>query len=454
MTLAEILRKKADGLQPKIDHCFAQRLTNTRKRAEEDAHQRREGNTLKTIQAVMRRMADLHEAGTCPDALKPWKDITVIGTAVRVVRSAQRQKEEFGDREGTCLARLTDEQRIIQGLMQPVDPRAERLHALVRDSVRWNISGFFPTPRKTVEQMLELAAFPEVTASPYYLRVLEPSAGRGDILDVIRERYPEASLTAVEPAPSLREILSLKGYDVQTEGDFMQWAPCEGVLFDRILMNPPFEKFQDIEHVRRAYTFLKPSGRLVAIMGNGAFFRQEKKAEQFQEDYADCHTIPLESGTFETTGVASRIIVIDKPAAPSCDYCDAIFAMTGNRQCPIHGGPLPPSFDAYGRERRVLTAPESRRLSDLTGKRASFGLTPQETSERNRLLTIFHIQMKDVPATAPPIAGQADTEYQTRIDAERVTAEFATHSARRLDGGRRPIAEAPLFGGEAQLSLF
>ena len=144
MTLAEILRKKADGLQPKIDHCFAQRLTNTRKRAEEDAHQRREGNTLKTIQAVMRRMADLHEAGTCPDAIKPWKDITVIGTAVRVVRSAERQKEEFGDREGTCLARLTDEQRIVQGLMQPVDPRAERLHALVRDSVRWNIPAISP----------------------------------------------------------------------------------------------------------------------------------------------------------------------------------------------------------------------------------------------------------------------------------------------------------------------
>ena len=95
----------------------------------------------------------------------------------------------------------------------------------------------------------------------------------------------------------------------------MQWTPCEGVLFDRILMNPPFEKFQDIEHVRRAYTFLKPGGRLVAIMGNGAFFRQEKKAEQFRDDFGDCTTIPLESGTFDTTGVSSRIIVIDKPAA-------------------------------------------------------------------------------------------------------------------------------------------
>ena len=55
---------------------------------------------------------------------------------------------------------------------------------------------------------------------------------------------------------------------------------------------------------------------------------------------------------------------------------------------------------------------------------------------------------------APPIAGAADPEYQTRIDAERVTAEFGSKSRRRLDAGRKPITESPLFGGEAQLSLF
>jgi hypothetical protein len=59
----------------------------------------------------------------------------------------------------------------------------------------------------------------------------------------------------------------------------------------------------------------------------------------------------------------------------------------------------------------------------------------------------------DWARTAPPIPGQADPEYASRIDAQRVTAEFAT-STRSIDQGRKPITEAPLFGGEAQGSLF
>jgi hypothetical protein len=382
VTIAEILRNKADGLQKKIDHCFAPRLTNTRKRAEEAAHQRREGQTLKATQDVMRQVAKMHEDGTCPGPLRPWRHITEFQTAVSVVRSAERQKEEFGDRDGKCLARLTEEQKAVRALMQPTDPAAEKLHALMRDSVRWNIPGFFPTPRKVVERMLELADFLDLEERPRVtlpigraqIRVLEPSAGRGDIADVIREKHPEVSLTLIEYNHSLKEILCLKGYEVQTEDDFLDWHPVDGVLFDRILMNPPFEKFQDVDHVRRAYTFLKPGGRLVAIMSPGAFFRSEKKAQQFRDDFEDCKTIPLESGTFETTGVAARIIVIDKPE--SCDYCAEIQDMT------------------------------------------------------------------------------ADTEYRTKIDAERVTAEFASASQRRLDRGKKPITESPLFGGEAQYSLF
>jgi hypothetical protein len=47
-------------------------------------------------------------------------------------------------------------------------------------------------------------------------------------------------------------------------------------------------------------------------------------------------------------------------------------------------------------------------------------------------------------AVAPPIACQADREYESRIDAERVTAEFKTKSTRRLDAGRKPITESLL----------
>jgi hypothetical protein len=56
--------------------------------------------------------------------------------------------------------------------------------------------------------------------------------------------------------------------------------------------------------------------------------------------------------------------------------------------------------------------------------------------------------------TAPPIAGAADLERSSRIDAERVTLEFAQRSTRRLDAGKRPIEESPLFGAPAQEVLF
>ncbi len=391
MPIADTLRTKADKLQPKIDHCFRDRLTNTRKRAEEDAHQRREGHTLKAVQDVMRRAADLHEAKACPKELADWKDTSKFEIAVRTVRSAERQKEEYGDRHGDCLARLTDEQKIVRGLMRPVDTAAEKLHALERDVVRSGIPGFFPTPRRVVEQMLDLAG----DLRPD-MRILEPSAGRGNIADVIRERCPEAALTLIEYNYTLKQILGLKGHEVQSEGDFMKWAPADGAYFDLVVMNPPFEQLQDIDHVRRAYQFLKPGGRIVAITSPSPWFRQQKKAEEFRNDFGRCRTIELPSGTFENTGVSARIVVIDKPKA----------------------------FERYPGEAK-----------EKPGKCYDNGWHPAN-------------------AEAPPIVAQADPEYQSRIDAARVTAEFKTKSTRRVDAGREPITDAPIFGGPAQYSLF
>ena len=48
----------------------------------------------------------------------------------------------------------------------------------------------------------------------------------------------------------------------------------------------------------------------------------------------------------------------------------------------------------------------------------------------------------------------ADPEYATRIDAQRVTLEFATGSTKRVDSGRECIEDSPIFGGSRQLDLF
>jgi site-specific DNA-cytosine methylase len=95
--------------------------------------------------------------------------------------------------------------------------------------------------------------------------------------------------------------------------------------FNTILMNPPFERqlpygAQDIEHVRRAHSLLAPGGRLVAIMGEGAFFRSYRQDEQFREwlEQQGATVIELPESAFKQsgTGVRTRMVVIDRDAKP------------------------------------------------------------------------------------------------------------------------------------------
>ncbi len=63
------------------------------------------------------------------------------------------------------------------------------------------IPGFFPTPRPIISRMLELAGIQPGE------RVLEPSAGKGDILDMIRQHHPDAMLHGIEYNAMLLELL-------------------------------------------------------------------------------------------------------------------------------------------------------------------------------------------------------------------------------------------------------
>lgn len=181
----------------------------------------------------------------------------------------------------------------------------EKTHALIGRK----IPGFFPTPKGIVEQMVELA---DIEPG---MSVLEPSAGKGDIADVIREKHPDAELNTIEYQTELAEILKLKGHPVIV-GDFLEHRERH----DRIIMNPPFEKGQDIDHVRHAYEQLEPGGRLVSVMSPGPFFKTDKKSQAFREwlDTTSWWMEQLPEGAFKgkeafrQTGVASRLVVIDK----------------------------------------------------------------------------------------------------------------------------------------------
>ena len=98
------------------------------------------------------------------------------------------------------------------------------------------------------------------------MTVLEPSAGTGALLEALGTH---AGVTVVEISHQLAEALRTRYplCDVRC-ADFLALGDELGP-FDRIVMNPPFERGADIEHIRHAYAKLNPGGRLVAICANG-----------------------------------------------------------------------------------------------------------------------------------------------------------------------------------------
>ncbi|WP_417212053.1 hypothetical protein [Acinetobacter venetianus] len=166
---------------------------------------------------------------------------------------------------------------------------------------------FFPTPSSTVNDMLALAHLKEGDT------VLEPSAGMGHIAEIIRENGIEPDV--IEFSAGRRELLEKKGFNVVGQ-DFLEFTG----QYDKIIMNPPFSKRQDANHVKHAYSLLKSGGTLVSIMGEGVFFGQDKAAEEFRNWLNSVGGISeqLEEGTFNDkslpvqTGVNTRMIVIHK----------------------------------------------------------------------------------------------------------------------------------------------
>tara|TARA_R110000764_G_scaffold216189_3_gene303051 strand:- start:3920 stop:11833 length:7914 start_codon:yes stop_codon:yes gene_type:complete len=184
--------------------------------------------------------------------------------------------------------------------------KADPLKALERDLIGKKIAGYFPTPKELVDQMIDYADI-----QPGH-EVLEPSAGKGNIAQEIIAAAPDAILEVVEYNSGLRAILEAKGYNV-VGNDFLEVTKN----YDRIVMNPPFENFQDIEHVQHAFSLLKPGGKLVAIMGAGVK-NSRKKAVEFREwlDNAGSYIEDLPDGSFKTsdrpTGVSTVMVTIEK----------------------------------------------------------------------------------------------------------------------------------------------
>lgn len=198
-------------------------------------------------------------------------------------------------------------------------------------------AGVAADQKRTAEQFFtpaDLAARMAKIAVQRGDHVLEPSAGMGVLIRAALDRGAEF-ITAVESdeilAGVLMSMVPKHGSGVWL-GDFMAWKPVARAPIDVVLMNPPFSRNQDIEHVNRALGFLRPGGRLVAIMSPHFTFAQDAHSRAFRtmigypstsdgqptgsESVADASVELLPKGTFQSAGtnVASVLVTIQKAA--------------------------------------------------------------------------------------------------------------------------------------------
>lgn len=170
--------------------------------------------------------------------------------------------------------------------------------------------GQFDTPPAVVARLIELA---DIRPGD---EVLEPSAGIGNIVEALiaaNVLYVRANEIDEKRRNKMKErfdgMADRVGFG---SADFLTVPPRP--IFDRVVMNPPFAKQADVDHVRHALQFLRPGGRLVAIMSAAIMWRQNKKTTDFMEQLRaidiDVSVELLNDGAFAESGTMVKACIV------------------------------------------------------------------------------------------------------------------------------------------------
>ncbi len=128
-----------------------------------------------------------------------------------------------------------------------------------------DVDEFFPTPPALIFKMLDGLKLGEIET------VLEPSAGRGDIADLLRKRLENESgrryrgdsvdIDTIEIDPNLQLVLKGKEYRV-VHNDFLSYNSHKP--YDLVIMNPPFS--QGDRHLLKALDIQRNGGKIICLL--------------------------------------------------------------------------------------------------------------------------------------------------------------------------------------------
>lgn len=172
--------------------------------------------------------------------------------------------------------------------------------------------GLFPTPGPVRDRLFSRLGM-HLGDSTCPLRFLEPQAGTGALSGHAVEEG--AIVDCVEIQPHLAMALqSSKLYNRVINANFLELSPNPDGLYDRVGMNPPFDRERDIDHVVHALKFLKPGGILCAVMSAATEFRETRKSRAFRAMIKQLdgrfETLPERSFSSVGTNVNTVLLVI------------------------------------------------------------------------------------------------------------------------------------------------
>lgn len=342
--LATKLEKIAETMQKRIDFCFQDRQVNTRKRIEEDRHFRREAQRLQAAQAILRAAASFHRTGKPESKVLPH----VISKDVAVhlqtwITRADARVDDGGwpewtysyikKREGTLsqpykmlasfgvksdedykamIGHLRD---IVNGTVSQETRNDVRIRELMGKVTSYSPEGWFPTPEGVLALIEE-----HLPSWQPGMMILEPSAGNGAIADFVRDvgiYQGRSTVHCIERNHDLLEILKLKGYEIP-EVDCTKYQVQK---YHLAVMNPPFERGQDINHVLHVFEHnILPGGKIIAVMAAAVKFRDTALHSAFREfvnknggSIIDLPNGAFANGKHRATGVSTVLCVINKP---------------------------------------------------------------------------------------------------------------------------------------------